>query len=66
MANKKTDNFQFQFCPNCKFKLIERDEGGKLLVCRKCGFHYYNNPVPCVAVILINKKGKLLFVVRFL
>jgi len=50
---------KFQYCPNCgnKIKRVTK----KLLNCSYCGFHFYFNPVPTVAIILENEKDEVLF-----
>jgi len=50
---------KFKYCPNCKNKL--KIIGKKLLDCPFCGFHFYLNPVPTVALILENENGEILF-----
>ena len=52
----------FKFCPKCKgkFKKIESD----LLVCSKCDLHFYINPRPCNAVIILNEKNEILLIKR--
>ncbi len=53
---------EFRFCPKCGGEL-ERN-GENLLVCRKCNLHYYINPKPTNAVILVNTKGEILLTKR--
>jgi len=50
---------KFQYCPTCKEKLKIINQ--KILDCLACGFHFYLNPVPTVAIILENKNGEILF-----
>jgi ADP-ribose pyrophosphatase YjhB (NUDIX family) len=50
---------KFQYCPTCKEKLKITNQ--KILDCSACGFHFYLNPVPTVAIILENKNGEILF-----
>lgn len=52
----------FQFCPNCKNKLEHLN--GRLVDCKKCGFHYYWNASPTTGVLLENKNGEILLVKR--
>lgn len=52
----------FKYCPLCANLL--RKEYKNLLICTKCDFHFYNNPVPCNAVIIENNKGEILLVKR--
>lgn len=45
----------FQFCPKCSGTLEKRliaDENHQRLVCRSCGFIFYQNPTPAAGVIL--------------
>lgn len=54
----------YQFCPQCGGHLQQRfAEGRERLVCEKCGFIFYQNPVPAVAVIL-QKQSQVLLVKR--
>jgi len=50
-----------EFCPRCSLKLEHRKE---FIVCPSCGHHIFDNPKPCVNVILGNNKGEILLVVR--
>jgi ADP-ribose pyrophosphatase len=50
---------KFKYCPTCKEKLKIINQ--KILDCSACGFHFYLNPVPTVAIILENKNGQILF-----
>lgn len=55
---------KLKFCPKCKGRLVKKiEEGGKRLVCSKCGYIIYRNPYP-VAIILIEKDGKILLAKR--
>jgi mutator protein MutT len=57
-------SFDYKFCPKCGGPLHKRfAEGRDRLVCEKCGFIFYQNPVPAVAVIL-QQNGKILLVKR--
>ena len=62
MTNPKN----FKFCPVCGDKLVEKlltDEQKNRLTCNTCGFIFYMNPTPAVAVILFRDK-KILLVKR--
>lgn len=52
----------FKFCPQCQGD-VEQVKDNEL-VCKKCGFHIYLNPVPCNALILENSKGEILLIIR--
>lgn len=52
----------YKFCPICGGKLIPQKEN--LLICSKCKFHFYINPLACNAVIIENEKGEILLVKR--
>lgn len=56
----------FKFCPVCGKKLVEKiihNENQIRLKCLSCGFIFYMNPIPAVAVILL-KDDKILLVKR--
>jgi len=56
----------YQFCPQCGGHLHARfTEGRERLVCEKCGFIFYQNPVPAVAVILQQNSQVLLVKRKF-
>lgn len=57
-------SMQFKFCPKCAGALEKKE--GNLLLCSSCGFHFYQNPKLCSAVILENNKGEILLVRRFM
>lgn len=49
----------FKFCPKCGSNLAKKllkQEQTERLVCQNCGFIFYINPVPAVAVILMNNQ----------
>lgn len=51
----------FKFCPCCAGALISKKlEGVDRLVCQECGFVFYQNPTPAVAVILVDSDRVLL------
>lgn len=55
----------FKFCPLCRYYLHKKQvDGHKRLVCQKCGWIYYGNPLPVVACVAIDKGGKILIVKR--
>lgn len=39
-------------------------DGRKRLICQKCGWIHYENPLPVAACIAINKEGKILITKR--
>ena len=56
----------FRYCPVCGAQLKERtikNENHKRLQCSNCGFIFYMNPIPAVAVILL-KNNEILLVKR--
>lgn len=54
----------YKFCPRCAGNLQYRfAEGRERLVCEKCGFIFYQNPTPAVAVIL-QRHDEILLVKR--
>jgi mutator protein MutT len=56
----------YNFCPRCGGRLNERyAEGRDRLVCEKCGFIFYQNPVPAAAVILQQQRRILLVKRKF-
>jgi mutator protein MutT len=56
----------YNFCPRCGGRLNERDaEGRDRLVCEKCSFIFYQNPVPAAAVILQQNRRILLVKRKF-
>ena len=54
------------FCLNCGNSLeIKHDKEGKERPqCTKCGWIYYKNAVPAVAVVVLNEKNEILLVKR--
>jgi len=51
----------FKFCPLCKGELVPGIvENGKKLVCRKCGWIDYRNPLSVAVCAVINTEGKIL------
>ena len=54
-----------KFCPLCKYKLGQNIvEGRRKLVCRKCGWIDYQNPLPVAVCAAINADGKILIAKR--
>ena len=56
----------YKFCPKCGKNLVNKfikQEQTERLVCENCDFIFYINPVPAVAVILMNDR-KILLVKR--
>ena len=55
----------FKFCPLCKHYLRRKKiDGRKRLVCQKCGWICYENPLPVVVCAVRNKEGKILIAKR--
>ena len=55
----------FKFCPLCKYPLRRgRVDDRKRLVCQRCGWVNYENPLPVAACAAINKEGKILLTKR--
>jgi 8-oxo-dGTP diphosphatase len=53
----------YKFCPKCGKSLVNKfikQEQTERLVCENCAFIFYINPVPAVAVILMNHRRILL------
>lgn len=54
---------EFQFCPKCRTKLIEKNiEGKQRVVCssEKCDYIFWDSPVPVVAALVENNKRIIL------
>ncbi len=50
-----------RFCPRCGHELERREQAGRVRdVCPSCGFVYYHNPLPGVAVIVERPEGLVL------
>ncbi|MFH1847221.1 MAG: NUDIX hydrolase [Candidatus Omnitrophota bacterium] len=55
----------YKYCPMCKTSLEEDHvEGRDRLICKKCRWINYLNPVPVVACIVFNDKKELLLIKR--
>lgn len=62
---EKLSQREFKFCPLCRYYLRRKQvDGYKRLVCQKCGWIYYKNPLPVVVCAVIDKKGKILIAKR--
>lgn len=50
------------FCKRCGSKLILKEIGdeGNQKYCEKCDKYYFNNPVPCVLVLILNQYKEVL------
>jgi ADP-ribose pyrophosphatase YjhB (NUDIX family) len=56
---------KFKFCPLCKYPLIfSQLDNCKRLVCKKCGWIKYNNPIPVAICVAMNKKNEILITKR--
>ena len=57
--------YSFKFCPLCKRPLRRNKvDGRKRLVCQKCGWIDYKNPLPVAVCAAINKEAKILIAKR--
>ena len=55
----------FKFCPICRYYLKwSLVEGKKRLVCKKCGWINYNNPLPVAVCAAKDNKDRMLIVKR--
>jgi 8-oxo-dGTP diphosphatase len=64
MAASRLMEQQIRFCPQCSGELRPREDDGRTrLTCRSCGFIFYRNPLPGVAVVLI-EDGRILLARR--
>jgi len=53
------------FCPYCGEKVIEKSFGERNhCYCQKCDIIHYENPLPAVAALVLNRKDQLLLVKR--
>ena len=56
----------FKFCPKCgHFLQVKEHDGVPRLVCERCGFVFYQNPVPAVGAILVENRKVVLVKRRF-
>ena len=54
-----------EFCPYCGQRVIEKTFGRRVHgYCVKCDMIHYENPLPAVAVLVLNSKDQLLLVKR--
>ena len=52
---------RLKYCPVCAHDLVEREEGGRVRqMCDRCGYVYYENPVPGVGVLIEHESGIVL------
>ncbi|MDP8233814.1 MAG: NUDIX hydrolase [Candidatus Saelkia tenebricola] len=55
----------FKFCPLCRYSLHNiQVDGRERLVCQKCGWINYRNPLPVTACVAVNREGKVLIAKR--
>lgn len=55
----------YRFCPICRSNLIKIEEDNTYrLICEKCNWRYYDNPLPSVAAVVFNKKNEILLIKR--
>lgn len=52
----------FTYCPRCGSQFVKKPPN--LLECNDCHLQFYINPKPTTAILLINQKDEILFVVR--
>lgn len=53
--------FEYKFCPKCGGRLlVQFTEGRDRQVCSACGFIFYRNPIPAVAMIIRDADAILL------
>lgn len=69
LKNRKIEGlFQprlFKFCPFCSSRLRKRQvDGRERLVCQKCGWIHYENPLPVVVCAVKNKYNEVLIARR--
>ncbi|MDP4011480.1 MAG: NUDIX domain-containing protein [Candidatus Roizmanbacteria bacterium] len=57
-----TQEIDYTYCPKCGSRLEKIPPN--LLTCTNCNLHLYVNPKPTTAILLINQKDEILFVVR--
>ncbi len=55
--------YLFQYCPQCGSNNFYFDEPKKF-VCRNCKMHWYMNPAPAVAAILVLPDGQIILTRR--
>ncbi|MGQ9465220.1 MAG: aspartate 1-decarboxylase [bacterium] len=52
---------KWSYCPICGNAIIKKESA---LFCHRCGWHFYNNPLPAVAGFVMNEKEEILLVKR--
>ncbi|MBD3170501.1 MAG: NUDIX domain-containing protein [candidate division Zixibacteria bacterium] len=55
--------YNYKYCPLCSNELVEKIPDNEELVrkvCEKCGFIWYNNPVPACGVFVTDSEGRIL------
>jgi mutator protein MutT len=63
-AHKMVKAKEFEYCPWCTAKLVEKQiDGKKRRHCPECDFVYYKNPVPAAGALII-ENGSVLLVMR--
>lgn len=56
----------YKYCPQCGQILIKKFQDGRnRMVCEKCGFIQYQNPLPAAAVVVMQNKQALLVKRKF-
>ncbi len=56
---------KYKYCPICKSNLLRKKQGDIYRIsCPRCGWIYYNNPLPSVAAFVKNSRNELLLVKR--
>lgn len=54
-------NNKYKFCPLCRHPLNRKEvDGRRRLVCRGCGWVYYENPLPVVVCVARDKLNRIL------
>lgn len=57
--NEAVNPGNYKFCPRCGANLVKKfikQEQTERLICENCNFIFYINPVPAVAIILMNNR----------
>ncbi len=56
---------KLRYCPQCGEELVPKKEGdSKRLFCRGCNEFIYENPVPVVAGVILDKEKRILLIKR--
>lgn len=53
----------FKYCPRCGKRYGGRQQPG-VLVCRSCGFHFFQNSKPTVSAFFTDRRGRIMLVKR--